>query len=152
MLLSTILMFRDFSKSNGVDRHGCRDLEPGSGFACQGSATGNPCDFTFLHVFIPPVTLAHTPNSQGLRLIQRLGKYNTSPSHISLSRVEVPVSSASHILRSPRYNIQNPKCACSGPTPHNSYFRQGFGSQTGDYVSGLAAGLVPLPALTNRKL
>ena len=149
MLLSAILMFRDFSTSSGVDSHGCRDLEPGSGFTCQGSATGNPCHFTFLHVFVPPVTPAHTPNS---RLIQNLGKYNASPSHISLSRVENSESSASHILRCPRYIIQNPKGACSGPTPHSSYFRQGFGSQTGDYVSGLADGLVPLPALTNRKL
>ena len=45
-----------------LDRHGCRDLEPGSGFTCQGSATQNPCDFTFLHVFLPPVTLAHAPH------------------------------------------------------------------------------------------
>lgn len=47
-------MFRDFA-----DRHGCRDLGLVRVFACQGSATGDPCISrfsTFLPAFLEHIS------------------------------------------------------------------------------------------------
>ena len=57
--LSAMLMFGGFA-----ERHGCRDLGLVRGLARQGSATGDPCNFTFLHVLLCQWSMSLSLNSR----------------------------------------------------------------------------------------
>lgn len=141
-LLSAMLMLSRFHRPSWLQGSG-----PGSGSCMPRFSHRRSLQFTFLHVSanglmskIP--TVFHNDNRPTEGLPARIepiifsGLAGVSASeHVQVSRMHRPKS----------------KCTCSRPTPHSSYFRQGFGRQLGDYAPGLAVGLVPLSVLTNPK-
>lgn len=115
----------------------------------SGSGSGSAPRFshhiTFLHVLLCQSSMSLSLNSRSNNDITTDTVLLASTATIYKLRSQ-RVSASEHLQTS-----QVPKCACSRPTPHSAYFRQGFGSQLRDRAHRLVVGLVPLSAPTNPK-
>lgn len=108
----------------------------------------DPCNFTFLHVVLRlidqwPMSLSINSRStfnDDRTICTVLLDTVILASTATVSFGIAGVGASEHL-----------NCACSRPTPHSAYFRQGFGSQLGDRAHRLVVGLVPLSAPTNPK-
>ena len=118
----------------------------GSGSCAPRFSHRDPCNFTFLHVVLSYLStvavLFNDDRTICTVLLDTVILASTATIYVGIAAV----GASEHLQIS-----QIPNCACSRPTPHSAYFRQGFGSQLSDRAHRLVVGLVPLSAPTNPK-
>ena len=107
------------------------------------------CTLIFLHV----ISKWSTTKTNIKTMTDQYLPYSDShyPSDLSIFSDFAYISESTH-LQIFESSILNLNHACSRPTPHNTHFRQRFGSQLGDYKPGLAVVLAPLSSPTNPTL
>ena len=123
-----------------VERHGCRDVGLIQGLRCQGSATGHACNSRFA-TFSSPLPLNERIFSSSLHENNTTILYRFLD-HSSYISPKLQQSASQYVHRQSNRLHKISLMYGSGPTPHSSDFRQGFGSQLGDYAPGLAISLV----------